>query len=55
VGAAVLPADRLQVHLDLSNDDAEDERVGTMLPHGPAWHARQRALAAAVAPWAAGE
>jgi tRNA threonylcarbamoyladenosine biosynthesis protein TsaE len=50
VVASVLPPDRLQIHLDAGDED--DERIVTLLPHGPAWHARQRALAAAVAGWA---
>jgi tRNA threonylcarbamoyladenosine biosynthesis protein TsaE len=52
VVAAVLPSDRLQVHLDEVETD-ENQRLITMLPHGPSWHARQRALSAALEPWLA--
>jgi len=49
VVASALPPDRLVVHLDLGDND--DERVVELLTHGPRWHARQRALSAAVQPW----
>jgi tRNA threonylcarbamoyladenosine biosynthesis protein TsaE len=54
VVAALLPSDRLQIRIETAGDD-DDERVVTMLPHGPRWYARMRALGEAVAPWMTGE
>lgn len=47
----VLPADFLEVRLSLG--DGDDDRVLTFAAVGPRWAARQRALAAALAPWSA--
>jgi len=46
---AVLPADLLEVRLELG--DGDDDRVISVRPVGERWAARQRALAAALAPW----
>jgi len=51
VVAAALPPDRLLVHLEMGPGD--DDRIVTFVPHGGDWHARQRALADALTPWAA--
>ncbi len=42
-----LPRERLEVGLEPGPDD--DERVVTLVPHGPSWHARSDALSAAIA------
>jgi tRNA threonylcarbamoyladenosine biosynthesis protein TsaE len=48
--APVLNADKLEVRITFG--DGDDDRVVTLTPMGPRWAARERALAAAVAPWA---
>jgi len=50
VVVSVLPPDRLLVHLEMGESD--DERLVTVVPHGPRWHARNAAITAALAPWA---
>jgi len=47
----VLPADFLEVRISLG--DADDDRTFEFSAVGPRWVARQRALAAALAPWSA--
>lgn len=39
---AFLPPERLEVRLDTGNDD--DERLVTLVPSGPSWHARRDGL-----------
>jgi tRNA threonylcarbamoyladenosine biosynthesis protein TsaE len=48
-----VPADYLEVRLLLGEGD--DERILELHAVGPSWSARERAVAAAVAPWAADE
>jgi tRNA threonylcarbamoyladenosine biosynthesis protein TsaE len=55
--AAVLPADFLEIMIeqadDADGDDSDDStRHLRLRPVGPRWHARMRAVAEAVAPWA---
>jgi tRNA A37 threonylcarbamoyladenosine biosynthesis protein TsaE len=47
----VLPADFLEVRITFG--DSDDDRTLVLRPVGLAWTARQRAVAAALAPWAA--
>jgi tRNA threonylcarbamoyladenosine biosynthesis protein TsaE len=47
-----LPADYLEVRLAYGEGD--DDRTLWLLPVGPAWSAREPALAERLAPWAAG-
>ena len=46
---AVLPADRLDVHLDYG--EAEDERVLVLRPVGPRWAGRADELERVLSPW----
>jgi tRNA threonylcarbamoyladenosine biosynthesis protein TsaE len=48
-----LPADFLEVRISFGAED--DDRVLALTPTGPAWSARQRALAAVLAPWRAAD
>lgn len=54
--AAVLPADFLEIMIE-QDDDADDDstRHLRLRPVGARWHARMRAVAEAVAPWADAE
>ena len=47
--APALPADYLEIRFTFGEDD--DERLLELIPVGPRWSARTRAVAAAVAPW----
>ena len=49
VVAPALPADYLEIRFGFTDDD--DERVLELVPTGPRWSARVRALATALAPW----
>jgi tRNA threonylcarbamoyladenosine biosynthesis protein TsaE len=44
-----LPADYLEIRLSFTDED--DERILELVPVGPRWAARTRAVATAVAPW----
>jgi tRNA threonylcarbamoyladenosine biosynthesis protein TsaE len=44
-----LPADYLEIRFSFTEDD--DERILELVPVGPRWAARTRAVATAVAPW----
>jgi tRNA threonylcarbamoyladenosine biosynthesis protein TsaE len=46
VVTAYLPTERLEIRLDVGGRD--DDRVVTLVPRGPSWLARERALAAAL-------
>jgi tRNA threonylcarbamoyladenosine biosynthesis protein TsaE len=49
VAGAYLPAERLEIRLEpVDTDGAMDDRLITLTPYGPRWHARQTALAHAV-------
>jgi tRNA threonylcarbamoyladenosine biosynthesis protein TsaE len=45
-----LPADYLEVRFSFTEGD-DDERILELVPVGPRWAARTRAVATAVAPW----
>jgi tRNA threonylcarbamoyladenosine biosynthesis protein TsaE len=45
-----LPADYLEIRFSFTEGD-DDERVLELVPVGPRWAARTRAVATAVAPW----
>jgi tRNA threonylcarbamoyladenosine biosynthesis protein TsaE len=45
-----LPADYLEIRFSFTEDD-DDERIIELVPVGPRWAARTRAVATAVAPW----
>lgn len=47
--AAALPADRLEIRIDLGEGD--DERKVTFVPLGALWRGRSSLLATAVQPW----
>ena len=54
--AAVLPADFLEIMIEQADDDEDDStRRLRLRPVGSRWHARMRAVAEAVAPWADAE
>jgi tRNA threonylcarbamoyladenosine biosynthesis protein TsaE len=46
-----LPADYLEIRFSFTEADDDDERVLELVPVGPRWAARTRAVATAVAPW----
>jgi tRNA threonylcarbamoyladenosine biosynthesis protein TsaE len=46
-----LPADYLEIRFSFTEGDDDDERVLELVPVGPRWAARTRAVATAVAPW----
>jgi tRNA threonylcarbamoyladenosine biosynthesis protein TsaE len=47
----VLPSDYLEVRLTMADVATPDRREVELQPVGPAWAARQRALAEAIGPW----
>jgi tRNA threonylcarbamoyladenosine biosynthesis protein TsaE len=49
----VLPSDYLEVRLTMADVATPDRREVELQPVGPAWSARQRALAEAIGPWSA--
>jgi tRNA threonylcarbamoyladenosine biosynthesis protein TsaE len=48
--APALPADYLEIRFSFTEGD-DDERILELVPVGPRWAARTRAVATAVAPW----
>jgi tRNA threonylcarbamoyladenosine biosynthesis protein TsaE len=46
--AAALPADRLEVGIEVAGQDGDAPRTLTIVPHGPAWVAREDALSVAL-------
>ena len=50
VVAPALPADYLEIRFTFTEGD-DDERVLELVPVGPRWSARVRAVATALAPW----
>jgi tRNA threonylcarbamoyladenosine biosynthesis protein TsaE len=50
----VLPSDYLEIRLTLADVATPDRREVELQPVGRRWSARQRALAEAIGPWAAG-
>jgi tRNA threonylcarbamoyladenosine biosynthesis protein TsaE len=46
-----LPADYLEIRFSFTEGDDDDERVLELVPVGPRWAARTRAVATAGAPW----
>jgi tRNA threonylcarbamoyladenosine biosynthesis protein TsaE len=45
-----LPADYLEIRFSFT-DESDDDRILELVPVGPRWAARTRAVATAVAPW----
>jgi hypothetical protein len=45
VAGTHLPGERLEVRLDAVGADAPEERMITLTPRGPSWHARDADLA----------